>query len=90
MVVANLGCHQTDSYATINNISINFDNTSGLLRSMILEQLFSSAERYGKDAMGRIVLIHDVLLWCQGGEWANCYHAVALQWRRHRSGSSRS
>jgi len=34
-VVANLGCHQTDSYATIKGISINFNNQAGLLSSMI-------------------------------------------------------
>ncbi|MFM7988266.1 MAG: major capsid protein V20 domain-containing protein, partial [Candidatus Fonsibacter sp.] len=30
-VVANLGCHQTDNYATINGMSINFNNQAGLL-----------------------------------------------------------
>ena len=39
-VVANLGCHQTNKYATIKCISINFNNQAGLLSSMTPEQLF--------------------------------------------------
>ena len=40
--VADLGCKDTDSYATIKGISINFNNQAGLLSSMTQEQLFQS------------------------------------------------
>ena len=46
-VVANLGCHQTDSYATIKGISINFNNQAGLLSSMTPEQLFRNSVQSG-------------------------------------------
>ncbi|MFM7988151.1 MAG: major capsid protein V20 domain-containing protein, partial [Candidatus Fonsibacter sp.] len=36
--VANLNCNQTDTYATIKGISINFNNQAGLLSSMTPEQ----------------------------------------------------
>ncbi|MFM7987787.1 MAG: major capsid protein V20 domain-containing protein, partial [Candidatus Fonsibacter sp.] len=38
--IANLWCHQTDNYATIKGISINFNNQAGLLSAMTPEQLF--------------------------------------------------
>ena len=46
-VVSNLACHQTDNYATIKNISINFNNQAGLLSSMTPEQLFRNSVQSG-------------------------------------------
>jgi hypothetical protein len=45
--VANLTCNQTDSYATIKAISINFNNQAGLLSSMTPEQLFRNSVQSG-------------------------------------------
>ncbi len=45
--IANLGCHQTDNYATIKGTSINFNNKAGLLRSMTPEQLFKNSGQSG-------------------------------------------
>ena len=45
--VADLNCSQTDSYATINQISINFNNQAGLLSSMTPEQLFRNSVQSG-------------------------------------------
>ena len=45
--VANLNCNQTDSYATIKGISINFNNQAGLLSSMTPEQLFRNSVQSG-------------------------------------------
>jgi len=45
--VATLNCTQTDSYATITNISINFNNQAGLLSSMTPEQLYRNSVQSG-------------------------------------------
>ena len=45
--VADLACKDTDSYATIKGISINFNNQAGLLSSMAQEQLFRSPIQSG-------------------------------------------
>ena len=45
--VANINCNQTDSYATIKGISINFNNQTGLLSSMTPEQLFKNSAQSG-------------------------------------------
>ena len=45
--VADLGCKDTDSYATIKGISINFNNQAGLLSSMTQEQLFRNSIQSG-------------------------------------------
>ncbi|MFM7986920.1 MAG: major capsid protein V20 domain-containing protein, partial [Candidatus Fonsibacter sp.] len=45
--VANLGCHQTDNYATNKGTSINFNNQAGLLSSMTPEQLFANSVQSG-------------------------------------------
>ena len=45
--VADLKCSDTDSYATITNISINFNNQAGLLSSMTQEQLFRNSIQSG-------------------------------------------
>ena len=45
--VGNLRCNQTDSYATIKGISINFNNQAGLLSSMTPEQLFRNSVQSG-------------------------------------------
>jgi hypothetical protein len=45
--VADLKCSDTDSYATITNISINFNNQAGLLSSMSQEQLFRNSVQSG-------------------------------------------
>ncbi len=45
--IAELKCNDTDSYATITNTSINFNNQAGLLSSMSQEQLFRSSIRSG-------------------------------------------
>ena len=42
-----LGCYDTDSYATIKNISINFNNQAGLLSSMTPEQLYRNSVQSG-------------------------------------------
>ena len=39
--------HETDSYATIRNISLNFNNQAGLLSSMTPEQLFRNSVQSG-------------------------------------------
>ncbi|MFM7984651.1 MAG: major capsid protein V20 domain-containing protein, partial [Candidatus Fonsibacter sp.] len=46
-VVSGLYCNQTDSYATIKGISINFNNQAGLLSSMTPEQLFRNSVQSG-------------------------------------------
>ena len=46
-VIGNMYPHQTDSYATIKNISINFNNQAGLLSSMTPEQLFRCSVQSG-------------------------------------------
>ncbi|MFM7985616.1 MAG: major capsid protein V20 domain-containing protein, partial [Candidatus Fonsibacter sp.] len=46
-VVAKLMCNQTDSYAAIKGISINFNNQAGLLSSMTPEQLFRNSVQSG-------------------------------------------
>ena len=40
-------CYDTDSYATIKNISINFNNQAGLLSSMTPEQLYRNSVQSG-------------------------------------------
>ena len=45
--IADLKCSDTDSYATITNISINFNNQAGLLSSMTQEQLFRNSIQSG-------------------------------------------
>ena len=45
--IGNLTCSQTDSYATIKNISINFNNQAGLLSSMTQEQLYRNSVQSG-------------------------------------------
>jgi len=45
--VADLSCKDTDSYATITGISINFNNQAGLLSSMTQEQLFRNSIQSG-------------------------------------------
>jgi len=45
--VADLNCKDTDSYATIKGISINFNNQAGLLSSMSQEQLFRNSIQSG-------------------------------------------
>ena len=45
--MADLGCRDTDSYATIKGISINFNNQAGLLSSMTQEQLFRNSIQSG-------------------------------------------
>ena len=44
---ATLKCSDTDSYATIKNISMNFNNQAGLLSSMSPEQLFRNSVQSG-------------------------------------------
>ena len=46
-VVSTLRCHQTDSYATINNVSVNFNMQAGLLSSMTPEHLFRNSVQSG-------------------------------------------
>ncbi|MFM7987973.1 MAG: major capsid protein V20 domain-containing protein, partial [Candidatus Fonsibacter sp.] len=46
--IAYLGRHQTDSYATIKGISINFNNQAGLLSSMTPEQLCKNSVQIGR------------------------------------------
>ena len=41
--VANLSCFDTDSYLTIKQISINWNNQAGLLSSMSPEQLYRNS-----------------------------------------------
>jgi hypothetical protein len=45
--IATLRCSDTDSYATIKNISMNFNNQEGLLSSMSPEQLFRNSVQSG-------------------------------------------
>ena len=45
--VAPLTCSQAESYATITNISINFNNQAGLLSSMTPQQLYRSSVQSG-------------------------------------------
>jgi hypothetical protein len=45
--IANLTCADTDSYATIKSISINFNNQAGLLSSMTPEQLYRNSVNSG-------------------------------------------
>jgi hypothetical protein len=45
--VGNITCEDTDSYATIKNISINFNNQAGLLSSMTPEQLYRNSVQSG-------------------------------------------
>ena len=45
--MADLGCKDTDSYATFKGISINFNNQAGLLSSMTQEQLFRNSIQSG-------------------------------------------
>ena len=49
--IADLKCSDTDSYATITNISINFNNQAGLLSSMSQEQLFRNSIQSGLQNM---------------------------------------
>ena len=46
-VIGNMKTNQTDSYATITGISMNFNNQAGLLSSMNAEQLFRSSVQSG-------------------------------------------
>jgi outer membrane protease len=41
--IAALNCSDTDSYLTINNISINWNNQAGILSSMSPEMLYRSS-----------------------------------------------
>ncbi|MFM7990565.1 MAG: major capsid protein V20 domain-containing protein, partial [Candidatus Fonsibacter sp.] len=45
--IGSLTCAETDSYATIKNISINFNNQAGLLSSMTQEQLYRNSVQSG-------------------------------------------
>ncbi|MFM7981867.1 MAG: major capsid protein V20 domain-containing protein, partial [Candidatus Fonsibacter sp.] len=45
--IGGLTCCDTDNYATINSISINFNNQAGLLSSMTLEQLYRNSVKSG-------------------------------------------
>jgi hypothetical protein len=45
--IGNLTCDDSDSYATIKNISINFNNQAGLLSSMTPEQLYRNSVQSG-------------------------------------------
>ena len=45
--IGGLSCNDTDSYATIKGISINFNNQAGLLSSMTPEQLYRSSLQSG-------------------------------------------
>ncbi|MFM7985710.1 MAG: major capsid protein V20 domain-containing protein, partial [Candidatus Fonsibacter sp.] len=45
--IGGLMCSDTDSYATIKNISINFNNQAGLLSSMTPEQLYRNSVKSG-------------------------------------------
>ena len=45
--IGNLTCEDADSYATIKNISINFNNQAGLLSSMTPEQLYRNSVQSG-------------------------------------------
>jgi hypothetical protein len=45
--VADLNCRDTDSYATIKGVSLNFNNQAGLLSSMSQEQLFRNSIQSG-------------------------------------------
>ncbi|MFM7978800.1 MAG: major capsid protein V20 domain-containing protein, partial [Candidatus Fonsibacter sp.] len=45
--VGNLTCEDTDSYATIKNISINFNRQAGLVSSMAPEQLYRNSVQSG-------------------------------------------
>ena len=45
--VSDLKCFHTDSYATISNISIDFNNQAGLISSMTPEQLFRNSVQSG-------------------------------------------
>ncbi|MFM7983665.1 MAG: major capsid protein V20 domain-containing protein, partial [Candidatus Fonsibacter sp.] len=45
--IGSLTCSDTDSYATIKHISINFNNQAGLLSSMTLEQLYRHSVQSG-------------------------------------------
>ena len=45
--IGGLSCNDTDSYATIKGISINFNNQAGLLSSMTPEQLYRNSIQSG-------------------------------------------
>ena len=45
--MADLSCKDTDNYATIKGIFINFNNQAGLLSSMTQEQLFRNSIQSG-------------------------------------------
>ncbi|MFM7978055.1 MAG: major capsid protein V20 domain-containing protein, partial [Candidatus Fonsibacter sp.] len=45
--IGGLTCSDTDSYLTIKNISINFNNQAGLLSSMTPEQLYRKSVQSG-------------------------------------------
>ena len=45
--IPNLVCHDTDTYATMEGISINFNNQAGLLSSMTTEHLFRNSVQSG-------------------------------------------
>ncbi|MFM7987257.1 MAG: major capsid protein V20 domain-containing protein, partial [Candidatus Fonsibacter sp.] len=45
--IGSLTCCDTDSYATIKHISINFNNQAGLLSSMTPEQLYRNSVQSG-------------------------------------------
>ena len=45
--IGNIGTHDAESYATITNISINFNNQAGLLSSMTPQQLYRNSVQSG-------------------------------------------
>ena len=49
--IGTLRCSETDSYLTIKNISINFNNQAGLLSSMTPEQLYIKSVQSGLENM---------------------------------------
>jgi hypothetical protein len=55
--IAALNCSDTDSYLTINNISINWNNQAGILSSMSPEMLYRSSILSGavQPDLGRVL-----------------------------------
>ena len=56
--------NQTDSYATITGISMNFNSQAGLLSSMNAEQLFRSSAQSGLANMSWDEFCGSVISWC--------------------------
>ncbi|MFM7984850.1 MAG: major capsid protein V20 domain-containing protein, partial [Candidatus Fonsibacter sp.] len=69
--IGGLTCAETDSYATIKNISINFNNQAGLLSSMTQEQLYRNSVQSGLANMSWDEFSGSVISCCgwRNGSW---------------------